>query len=91
MLLWFISIAILIPFIVAVPYMAKTLTFSDAMRSLGISTFWFMIGVWLINSTSSLTERADMYPAVAVVLGFLVLDAIILYLVSKRKDGDSPT
>lgn len=92
MLLWLISVAVLAPFIAAVPYMAKTATFSEAASALGASSFWLLIGGWLIHSTPSPTERAGMYPAVAVVLGFLILDAITLYWVNKRLKGDwTPT
>lgn len=92
MLLWFILVAVLAPFIAAVPHMAKTSTFSEAASALGASSFWLLIGGWLIHSTPSPTERADMYPAVAVVLGFLILDAITLYWVNKRLKGDwTPT
>jgi len=88
MWLWLVAIVTLVIFASFAPYAARNLNIRQALRELQISAVVFVIGIVLIVAAPT-SERADIYPPVTVVFGFVIIDALVLYWVNKRIYGDS--
>lgn len=86
--LWTLSIAVLALFAAATSMMVKQYDFSEAVRSLVVTVIGSIAGFLLVLSASPV-ERAEIYPPLVVLLGFLCIDSFVLYKVYKRTTSTS--